>query len=111
MTLSEKQRQFTRKLARLLDHINSTGYECTIGDAYRDPRVHGDFGKSGGYGAVKSCHKLRLAVDLNLFRDGVYLTDTADYLSVGEYWESIGGSWGGRFSDGNHFSLEWDGCR
>ncbi|HAO1973206.1 TPA: M15 family peptidase, partial [Escherichia coli] len=31
----------------------------------------------------------------------------------GEYWESIGGTWGGRFSraDGNHFSLEHNGVK
>ncbi|HBJ0947911.1 TPA: M15 family metallopeptidase, partial [Escherichia coli] len=32
----------------------------------------------------------------------------------GEYWESLGGSWGGRFKsrpDGNHFSLEHNGVR
>lgn len=26
-------------------------------------------------------------------------------LLIGEYWESIGGAWGGRFNDGNHYSL------
>lgn len=33
---------------------------------------------------------------------------------LGQYWESLGGSWGGRFKsrpDGNHFSLEHDGVR
>jgi len=30
---------------------------------------------------------------------------------LGLYWESIGGSWGGRFGDGNHFSLEHEGRR
>jgi len=30
---------------------------------------------------------------------------------LGEYWESIGGSWGGRFGDGNHYSLKYKGRR
>ena len=25
---------------------------------------------------------------------------------VGEFWESLGGSWGGQFNDGNHYSIE-----
>ncbi|MGO3686517.1 MAG: M15 family metallopeptidase, partial [Proteus vulgaris] len=43
-----------------------------------------------------------------------YLTATSDYKELGEYWESLGGSWGGRFKtrpDGNHFSLEHNGVR
>jgi len=30
---------------------------------------------------------------------------------LGEYWEGMGGSWGGRFSDGNHFSLTHNGVK
>jgi hypothetical protein len=51
-----------------------------------------------------SFHYMRLAIDLNLFWKGTYLTETADYEVLGEYWESLGGTWGGRFDDGNHFS-------
>jgi hypothetical protein len=87
------------------------GYELTFGDAYRDPRLHGAVGTKLGYGAVSSCHKIRLAVDLNLFKDGVYMQATEDHAPLGEYWESIGGSWGGRFQDGNHYSLEHEGKR
>ena len=81
------------------------GYEVTLGDAYRDPRVHGAFGKPGGYGAAKSFHKQRLAIDLNLFKDGKYLEGSDAHLPLGEWWESQGGTWGGRFRDGNHYSL------
>lgn len=96
-------------VARLIQFAYSNGYEMTIGDGYRDPRLHGALGVKIGYGAANSCHKIRLALDLNLFRDGKYLTSTEDYRPLGEFWESIGGTWGGRFSDGNHFSLEHDG--
>ena len=56
-----------------------------------------------------SNHKVRLALDLNLFKDGRYLSATSDHEPLGEYWESIGGAWGGRFDDGNHYSLEHEG--
>lgn len=109
MTLGQKQRKFALMIAQLIIHAYEHGYELTFGDAYRDPRLHGALGEKKGYGAANSCHKLRLAVDLNLFKNGEYKTRTEDYKDLGEYWESIGGCWGGRFEDGNHFSLEHEG--
>ena len=111
MTLGEKQRKFTRMIADLVVWAYNNGYELTYGDAYRDPRVHGKVGEKKSYSSANSLHKERLAVDFNLFKDGVYLTSTEDHRPLGEYWESIGGAWGGRFSspDGNHYSLEHEG--
>lgn len=103
MTLGEKQRKFTRMVADLIVFAYANGYELTFGDAYRDPKAP--------YGNKKSLHQKRLAIDFNLFRNGVYLTHTEDHSQLGEYWESIGGSWGGRFGDGNHYSLEHEGVR
>lgn len=112
-TLGEKQRRFTLMAAKLIEHIYASGYQATFGDAYRDPRVHGPMGakKGNSYSAANSCHKLRLAVDLQIFKDGIYLTSTEDYAFAGKYWESIGGTWGGRFNDGNHFSIEHNGYK
>lgn len=109
MTLGEKQRRFTKMIGLLIGWAYQNGYELTFGDAYRDPRLHGSVGEKKGYGASSSNHKARLAVDFNLFRDGKFLTATEDHRPLGEYWESLGGSWGGRFNDGNHYSLEWQG--
>jgi len=103
MSLGSKQRQFTLMVADLISHAYGLGYELTFGDAYRDPRTT--------YGHAKSLHRKRLAVDLNLFKDGEYLTSTEDHEPIGEYWESIGGSWGGRFQDGNHYSLAHNGMK
>lgn len=110
-TLREKQSMFARMVADLISHAGSIGYEVTMGDAYRDPRVHGEVGVKMGYGHAMSCHKLRLAIDLNLFRDGQLLQGTDAHRELGEWWESCGGSWGGRFGDGNHYSLEHEGMR
>ena len=63
------------------------------------------------YGRENSLHKDKLALDLNLFKDGRYLASTEDHEPLGLFWESIGGSWGGRFDDGNHYSLEHRGRR
>lgn len=106
MTLREKQSKFVLMIVQLINKATEMGYELTLGDAYRDPRLHGNIGEKKGYGHSKSCHKLRLAIDLNLFKNGKYLEGTEAHRPLGEWWESIGGSWGGRFNDGNHYSLE-----
>lgn len=105
--LLQQQHKFTRMLVQLLTKAHSLGYEITLGDAYRDSRLFGAFGERKGYGESKSFHKLRLAIDLNLFKDNKYLPDTSSHEELGKYWESLGGTWGGRFSvaDGNHYSL------
>ena len=99
----------------LIAYAYMRGYELTEGDGYRDPRVFGDLDatKDGAYGRKGSLHKLRLAKDYNLFVDDDYITNGKHpaYEDLGTYWESIGGSWGGRFGDANHFSLEHNGRR
>lgn len=108
MTLGERQRLFMQLLPKLLTHAYENGYELTLGDGYRDPRVHGAMGVKMGYGHPNSNHKNRLAIDLNLFKNGVFLQATADHQPLGEFWESLHPlcRWGGRFNDGNHYSIE-----
>jgi len=93
MSLRERQSEFARKVGLLILYIYEKGYEVTLGDA------HARTGHS-----ERSFHYRRLAIDLNLFKDGKYLTRTADHYPFGKFWESIGGSWGGRWGDGNHYS-------
>ena len=111
MSLGDTQREFALHVAFLIQHINAAGYQCTFGDAFRDPRSHGKMGTEGVYGRAKSAHKQRLAVDLNLFKDGAYLGSTEDHRPIGEYWEALheDNVWGGRFDDGNHYSRRFGG--
>lgn len=111
MTLGDKQRLFSVMIAELILWINNQGYQVTIGDAFRNPKVFGHIGEKKGYGHRNSNHKQKLAIDLNLFKDGIYLTKTEDHRFIGEYWESLGEQcrWGGRFNDGNHYSFEHNG--
>jgi hypothetical protein len=111
MSLRNKQSKFARMVADLIIKAYDLGYEVTLGDAYRDPRLHGGIGLKKGYGHSKSCHKIRLAIDLNLFKDGVFLDKSDDHKVLGEWWESQGGTWGGRFNDGNHYSLSHEGMK
>lgn len=113
MTLRQKQSIFLRNVGLLIQYAYEQGYELTAGDAYRDPRVFGEVGDSEGYGRKKSLHKMRLAIDLNLFKNGRYLQATSDHKPLGDYWESldINNCWGGRFNDGNHYSMKHEGMR
>lgn len=104
MSVREKQSKFCLMVSDLIQWVFEQGWELTWGDAYRDPRVP--------YGHQNSLHRQRLAVDLNLFVDGEYITgECEEYTLIGEYWEEIGGTWGGRFNDHNHFSLEHNGMK
>ena len=85
-------------VALLIQFAYEKGYELTLGDAYATDSHMQD-----------SLHYSRLAIDLNLFRDGEWLSRSEDHKELGEFWEGIGGSWGGRFGDGNHYSLAHGG--
>ncbi len=98
MTLREKQSKFARMIALLTQFAYQQGYEITFGDAWAKPA---DKRHRKG-----SCHYVRLAIDLNLFKDGKYLRATAAHTELGEFWESLTGCWGGRWGDGNHYSLK-----
>lgn len=98
LNLRKKQSQFVKMVASLIEFAYENGYELTFGDAYA----------TSGH-KENSNHYIRLAIDFNLFKNGKYCRKTADHLELGKFWESIGGSWGGRFEDGNHYSLEYNG--
>ena len=107
-TLREKQSRFAIMAARLILQAQAMGYEVTLGEAYRSPAEAARLA-AAGRGIARSLHTDRLAIDLNLFKNGRYLDSTEDHRPLGEWWESIGGAWGGRFKDGNHYSLAHEG--
>lgn len=115
MTLIEKQKVFSVMVAKLILEAIDRGYEVTLGEAWR-PLQMAEIYASQGKGISNSLHGKRLAVDLNLFRGQTFLRDTEDYRELGEWWEKqsegeVVCSWGGRFQDGNHFSLAHEGVR
>lgn len=111
MKIGEKQRKFTRAIGKLISMAYANGYELTFGDAYRDPRVFGRYGEKREYSHQRSLHKLRLAVDFNVFVAGHYLEGEDAIKAHNElhnYWDSIGGA--PRITgDLNHYSFSHDG--
>lgn len=110
MTLREKQSLFASLAAILIQEAMRRGFQITFGEAYRSPEEAARLAKLGK-GIAKSLHIVRLAIDLNLFRDGVYLSSSESHRPLGEWWEKQHPlcRWGGRFNDGNHYSLEHEG--
>jgi hypothetical protein len=93
-----KQSRFAFMVAVLILFALVKGYQITFGDTWAKEgkgRKH----KKGSF------HFKRLAVDLNLFKDGVWLEETKHHEPLGVFWKMIGGTWGGDWDDGNHYSL------
>ena len=115
MSLRQLQSVFAHRVARLILRASEMGYEVTLGEAWRSPEEAARLAQQAKGRAIKrSLHCDRLAIDLNLFRNGVWLTATDDHRPLGEYWESLSDdvatcAWGGRFQDGNHYSVEYQG--
>lgn len=99
------QQRFSVLVTRLLMAMFAAGHSVTFGHAYRcdDCKV----------GVKYSLHKRRLALDINLFKDGKYLDTTNDHRAFGQFWEGLAPEcrWGGRFNDGNHYELVPGGWR
>ena len=96
--LLKKQKQFTKMIGLLIHWAEEHGYELTFCPEHMNHKKN-------------SLHYCGLAKDLNLFIGGKYMTTTEAHIPMGEFWESIGGTWGGRFNDGNHYSLEHGGVK
>ena len=111
MTLGEMQEDFFMdKVPLLVAEIKRLGLRARGGDLFRDPRLHGQLGEQKGYGHKNSCHKLKLAIDVNLVKDGVLLGDGPEHAALHDFWDSLGGA--PRIPhDMNHYSVEYRGMR
>lgn len=111
LSLINKQKLFNYCLMILFSEIYECNYSVTLGEAYRTEEQSKIYAKNGK-GIVNSNHRNRLAIDLNLFdENGNYLKNSCDYELFGKFWENLGGCWGGRFNDGNHFSFSHNGVK
>jgi len=113
-SLLELQDTFASLVARLIEVAHTMGYQITLGEAWRPPETAKLYAQQGK-GIRDSLHISRLAIDVNLFKDGQYLTQSEDYAELGAFWKSLHplARWGGDFSrpDGNHFSMENEGIQ
>jgi hypothetical protein len=113
--VSRLQEEFAQSVARLIQKAGTLGYGVTFGEAWRSPE-QAALNAAKGSGVSNSLHTERLAIDLNLFKDGVYITDDEGHSLLGIWWKALGPRyrWGGDFQglkDYNHYSLSPDGVR
>jgi hypothetical protein len=139
LTLGDMQKLFVELYARWLTWALSKGYRFSFGEAKRSDEqaeinvigfdgrefvaklVESRFpllavairnnGKANGI--RNTAHGKQLGIDMNAFKNGRYLGETEEWKELGEYWESLHPlcRWGGRFGDGNHLSLEFQGVK
>ena len=109
MKLSEKQRIFTRNIAKLIVYAYQNGFELTFGDAFRTVEQQEIYIEQGKSKTMNSMHLQRLAVDFNFFINNKLTYKKEDVEMLGKYWESLheDNSWGGywRFKDTPHFQM------
>ena len=106
MTLREKQSIFLKNIAKLILWSFENGYELTGQELFRTQEQQDIYFKTGKSKVKYSKHQDKLAIDLNLFINGKYVTDKESFKPLAEYWRSLhhrnisGSDWGWDF---NHF--------
>lgn len=99
-TLSERQCDFTEAVARLILKAIELGYSIKVSEWNRTVATEIEY-IAKGLSKLKdpnSCrHVQLLAVDIVLFNGGKAILEGEAFRPLGEYWESLGGRWGGRF--------------
>jgi hypothetical protein len=120
MTLREQRCLFTLLTARLIFWAFEQGYQIAYGEVKRSAE-QAKANAADGVGISNSLHLLGLAVDFDLYVDGVYQTRSEAHAAIGAHWKCLHplARWGGDFKDakgrprpdGNHYSLEWQGVK
>jgi len=85
-------------VAFLILEAERRGYSVTFGDAWA----------SAGHMAGSN-HYRRLAIDLNLFKDGRYITDDEGHKELHEWWVDKCGGAEMIAGDANHYSFKHNG--
>lgn len=109
---------FLVNLGRLFDRARELGISIIIFTFYRSPEDQVKEFHAGRSRTVSGYHPMWLAVDLALWEDlnsdGVVNKEEIRwkvdprYVTLGQYWESLGGVWGGRWTDPyDPFHFQW----
>ncbi len=115
--LQRKQFAFSALLPHLLDKALVMGFDIQLGEIWRPPEMAAIYA-ARGTGIKNSLHELRLAIDLNLYKNGKLTDSWFDYEPIGQFWKRLGTlneitTWGGDFKrpDVFHFSVSHNGIR
>ena len=113
----DRQTIFLLDVAKLIQKAEADGFQATAGELWRPVEMQRLYVKMGRSKTMRSQHMNRLAIDLNLFKNGK-LCSRDEIFPLGKWWEGLstkhrwGGSWrgaidGGRshFIDSPHFEM------
>ena len=103
--LVRRQSKFLLNICKLVSFATALGYQVTAGEIER-PRALAKLYAKQKKGIEDSLHCSRLAAELYFYHGCVLVSGKHDLEAIGLYWESLGGIWGGRFTqydDSNHF--------
>ena len=103
MTLRERQSRFWVMVARLIACAEASGTPIVVLEWMRSKETQAIMVARGSSKTMNSNHLLGLAVDVcfidDLMDDSVINYSREKYKLLGEFWETMGGRWGGRFGD------------
>jgi len=100
-----RQAEFAKNVAKLIHYLNVAGYDVTLGETFRT-KEQAEIYAEKGIGIRDSNHCYRLAIDLNLFKDGKYLTKEKYYKFAGAYWQTLSKNNEWFETDSNHFEAD-----
>lgn len=113
-TLHQRQVLHVQLTSELIAWAQTQGYELTWGETFRT-QLQANANAASGAGIAHSLHTMRLAVDFQLFKDGVYVTDAAAYKPLADYWLTLDPLCcaGYYFTsvDADHFSITYQGIK
>lgn len=89
MSLVNEQHTFLQDVSKLLQYISSQGFQVTGGELFRTPEQQQIYVKTGRSTTFNSKHLSRLAIDLNIFKEGSLIYDVSILEPIGKYWESL----------------------
>jgi hypothetical protein len=111
-SLHDRQVLHVRLTAKLIEWAAAQGLELTWGETYRLP-AQAQANAASGAGIANSLHIQRLAVDFQLFKGGVYITDAAAYKPLADYWLTLDplcrAGYYFHTVDADHFSVTYKG--
>ena len=118
MTLGQHQEIFAGHVAMLIGKAIESGFGVRLGECMRTPEQQKLYYASGASKTMNSQHLKKLAIDLNLIKEG-RLATAAEIRPLGKWWEALdplnrwGGSWRGAveagqssFVDSPHFERQ-----
>lgn len=116
MGLSDTQGRFSLALAHIIQRAVELGYVVSVRDVHRSAEEQARMVKEGKSKTMKSAHLESRAADLVLYKGGLAITGGEEFRPLGEFWENLGGRWGGRFGledlpkEVQDRQLGWDSC-